>query len=471
MPPKKKDELKQIVPVYNADKAAPLFWKYQQYSLEDRQLFDAFFLNFQKELQIKMTDNIYTNMEFLSQSIGSKIHPLFKQVSQDEQMEAKTLKQIDLEEQKKQQEADDIAKTSKNVKNQVQPQADPKNQKKDDQKGNAATAGKEDPKKGTKKDENIQQGAKDPKKATQLELLESEEEIKQEMLPYLLISTQRIDYLTMKMIIFQLPFTNISTIKLHNNMFDDETLELLISYFNSDVSQKIKKLFFEWNNLISSQKRTLFFQTVSKSIYIDNLILRCNSLQDEITSVISQQLIPSTTTPSSNIKFLDLYDNQIRIEGFQQLGKMIYKNKSLTTLGLCKNGISNVSQIEQILISIGKYPMSEEQYQAYRNSEKERDQIIERNKKLKGKKLLEAEPVPELEAIEQITENKWAITRNNTLSMLNLSLNQLNDESIERFESFLQVVHDNFQVILSFNSFEQRAKERLKKKFNKKIAL
>ncbi|KAL4449653.1 hypothetical protein ABPG74_007476 [Tetrahymena malaccensis] len=470
MPPKKKDELKQIVPVYNADKVAPLFWKYQQYSLEDRQLFDAFFLNFQKELSIKMNDNIYANMEFLCQSIGSKIHPLFKQVTLDEQMEAKTLKQIDLDDQKKKLEADEIAKSSKNVKNQVQPQVDPKNQKKDDQKGNAAT-GKEDQKKGTKKDENIQQGAKDPKKATELELPESEEEIKQEMLPYLLISGQRIDYLTMKMIIFQLPFTNISTLKLHNNMLDDETIELLISFFNSEASQKIKKLFFEWNNLLSSQKRTLFFQTVSKSIYIDNLILRCNSLQDEMTSVISQQLVPSTTTPSSNIKFLDLYDNQIGIEGFQQLGKMIYKNKSLTTLGLCKNGISNVSQIEQILISIGKYPMSEEQYQAYRNSEKERDQIIERNKKLKGKKLLEAEPVPELEAIEQITENKWAITRNSTLSMLNLSLNQLTDESVERFESFLQVVHDNFQVILSFNSFDQRAKERLKKKFNKKIAL
>jgi len=80
-------------------------------------------------------------------------------------------------------------------------------------------------------------------------------------------------------------------------------------YISPLDSSKIKKLFFEWNNLSSSvEKRQSLFENLAKSVNVENLILRCNSLRGDITTVISSSL-------SASIKFLDLYDNQITNEG------------------------------------------------------------------------------------------------------------------------------------------------------------
>jgi len=80
-------------------------------------------------------------------------------------------------------------------------------------------------------------------------------------------------------------------------------------YISPLDSSKIKKLFFEWNNLSSSvEKRQSLFENLAKSVNVENLILRCNSLRGDITAVISSSL-------SASIKFLDLYDNQITNEG------------------------------------------------------------------------------------------------------------------------------------------------------------
>lgn len=55
------------------------------------------------------------------------------------------------------------------------------------------------------------------------------------------------------------------------------------------------------------------------------------------------------------------------ILGYEALGAMLFKNRTLQTLGLAKNGIEKISSLENILLSIGKFPLSEEQYISYRN--------------------------------------------------------------------------------------------------------
>lgn len=88
MPPKKKEEFKrkstfiqdnasnvfhnqiEFVPIYSDEKPAKLFWEYEQFSAEDRSAFDAYFINFQKEIAVKMTDSLNANMEFLALTIG-----------------------------------------------------------------------------------------------------------------------------------------------------------------------------------------------------------------------------------------------------------------------------------------------------------------------------------------------------------------------------------------------------------------
>jgi len=40
--------------------------------------------------------------------------------------------------------------------------------------------------------------------------------------------------------------------------------------------------------------------------------------------------------------------------------------------------------------------------------------------------------------------SEWVYSRNNSLTMLNLSLNSLGEDSVERLEQFLPVTHDTF---------------------------
>lgn len=61
--------------------------------------------------------------------------------------------------------------------------------------------------------------------------------------------------------------------------------------------------------------------------------------------------------------------------------------------------------------------------------------------------------------------------RNNTLNILNLSLNELDEASVERLEAFLNVSHETFSLILPYNKFEVKTKDILKKRFAKKIAM
>lgn len=66
-------------------------------------------------------------------------------------------------------------------------------------------------------------------------------------------------------------------------------------------------------------------------------------------------------------------------------------------LGLARNGISSFDDISGITQNVGRFILSEEELEEYRVKEKERDAIIERNKKVKKKGTEEV--VPFLEPI------------------------------------------------------------------------
>ncbi|EGR32927.1 leucine rich repeat protein [Ichthyophthirius multifiliis] len=357
MPPKKKEEYKQIIPLYQQD-TQTIFWKFKKFSSEECQNIDSFFTNYTKEINVKMTENIYDNMQFLSKSIGNQLHPLF--------IKNKTNQQENLSQQQTQLEKE---------KDQTQK---------------------------TLKKEEIQKQMQQP--TQNLELINFQEELP----PYFQICNVKIDYETMKMFLVSIQSTNIITLKFSNNDFDEETLRLLIQFLNSE--NKIKRLFFEWNSIENLNYRKEFFENIGKLNKIENLILRCNNLKGELTQVIAQSI---ENNEQSSLKFIDLYDNQIDDLGFISLGNLIFKNRSLEVIGLAKNNITNVNQLEKIFYSIGMHPLTEQEYIEYRNKEQERDQIIERNKKLKGKKIADAEKVPILEPIQQISDNSIKIFQQN----------------------------------------------------------
>ena len=55
------------------------------------------------------------------------------------------------------------------------------------------------------------------------------------------------------------------------------------------------------------------------------------------------------------------------------------------------------------------------------------------------------------------------------LSILNLSLNKLEDSSKEMIERLANNTKDGFYLILQYNKFDEKTRERFKKVFKKKI--
>lgn len=52
-------------------------------------------------------------------------------------------------------------------------------------------------------------------------------------------------------------------------------------------------------------------------------------------------------------------------------------------MGLSKNAFNNDECMKKLLGSIGEVPLSEEEFEKHKLKEKERDEVVERNKKRK----------------------------------------------------------------------------------------
>ena len=57
------------------------------------------------------------------------------------------------------------------------------------------------------------------------------------------------------------------------------------------------------------------------------------------------------------------------------------------------------------------------------------------------------------------------------MQLINLSVNNIDDESKDSIEKFMLQANEKFSLILTNNKFTDKFKEKLKKKLNKKIHL
>lgn len=74
---------------------------------------------------------------------------------------------------------------------------------------------------------------------------------------------------------------------------------------------------------------------------------------------------------------------------------MLQGNASMEFLGLARNGIQSFDELVGITQNIGKFLLSNEEYEEYKMKEKERDAVVDRNKKVKKKGTEELVPVLE----------------------------------------------------------------------------
>lgn len=96
---------------------------------------------------------------------------------------------------------------------------------------------------------------------------------------------------------------------------------------------------------------------------------------------------------------------------------------------------------------------------------KERDAIVEKNKKLKQNKKPE-EPVPLIDDIEQQEDGSWVIVKNGQLRHLNLCMNPIDDESAEEIADLLKRTPAEFSITLSGTQISKSVVEKIWKQLN-----
>lgn len=300
-----------------------------------------------------------------------------------------------------------------------------------------------------------------------------------------------IDINTMKMLFHVIPTSKIITLKLSSNLLEFANFEFLI---NSILNRpnNIFNFIYEWNSefkfegklysinknhsnyvkpieetsttpkSISKETNQEIREVISKyeeylvnlstSPKIEALCLRGNFLGDENAKIFFENM-----KTNSNLKVLNLFKNNLTSECIPVFCEMLNENKKLEEINLGGNSFTNEDLIA-IKNCIGKIQLSPDEIESYLRRQKERDAIIEKNKKQKAAKKPE-DPVPSIEEVVQEGE-LFFIMKNTKLKTLNIMQNNFTEEC---FETVIQILELNPDLLLTIDNriFSKNLRDKL----------
>ncbi|KAL4482271.1 hypothetical protein ABPG72_018052 [Tetrahymena utriculariae] len=278
-------------------------------------------------------------------------------------------------------------------------------------------------------------------------------------LKFFILNSQKLDYVTIKMLNIAIFGAKIKVLRINNNVFDTDTLNELIKLLQTN---KIVKLFFDWNDIEACQNKEYFYEVLfSKCVDLELVTLRNQKIDDKMLSKICRTILENNST--LKVKVLDFFQNQITNASLESLFNLISSYTKISYLGL---GANHLSQLTPLINKIGKKVLSAEELQEYRKKEQERDAIIQKNLKQKGKA---QEDVPVLDVVRDIGQDKFAYFYNEQLQHLNLIQNNYSEQDKDLLEQFLTNALEGFTLSISAYHIEKKTVDRFKKKFGQKI--
>ena len=332
-----------------------------------------------------------------------------------------------------------------------------------------------------------------------------------------------VDINTLRIMFCLLPFTKIITLKFSKVSFEFINLEYLINNILSKPNNVIN-IFIEWNSDIRNDGRIIKNPEINYERDLglgvqntDNLLDDFNNNTDNIESINNQIL--SNNINNSNVseillkskailcklsshtkldslclrgdfigdtaaaiifenlknnqclRVLNLFKNSLSSKSSTGIGSMLEINRKLEELNLGGNLFNN-DDFKIITEQIGKKELNEEEIDSYNKKLKEKNEIIEKNKKQKAAKKPEL-PVPFVPEIEIMGE-RYFITKNNVLKTLNLMQNPLINKGIynDIFKSLEKT--EEVLTILDMKIFDKNEKDKLsdpKNKYTSKVYL
>jgi hypothetical protein len=288
-----------------------------------------------------------------------------------------------------------------------------------------------------------------------------------------------VDVNTLKILFALLPNTRVVTLKFSNNEFDQNNLDFLINSLLNKPNN-IYNFIYEWNskvkidnvnyeigkdysqeimnNLVKTQQLLGKLTTSSR---IEALCLRGNYFGDDTANYLFENL-----KNNQFLRVLNLYKNNLTSKCINEFNSMIEMNKKLEEINLGANHFKN-NDLNAMKDGVGKFPMAQDHIEIYHKKIKERDAVIEKNKKLKAQKKPE-EPLPNVEEITLIGDTYYTV-KNTTLKSLNLMQNNFTETC---FEDVINILDSNADFMLTIDGkiFSKTDKEKLTDPFGKYVS-
>ena len=271
-----------------------------------------------------------------------------------------------------------------------------------------------------------------------------------------------LDINTIKIFFHLLPTTKITSIKLSNNNFNLKNLECFIKNL-IEKENNINSISYEWNSdiiiddikysykdisIIEDEK---LLQDIKKSQnLLINLVthvpsklevvcLRGNFLGDEFAKKIFEEMKKEENT----IRVLNLFKNNLTDECIKTFSEMILVNRNLEEINFGNNLLTDEA-LELIVKNYGIFKLNNDEVEEYKKLEKERQDIIKQNAKLKAAKKPEVE-VPYLDELKEI-EGEFYKVKNDCLKVFNLIQNKFTEKS---FDNIVKILKGNSNTVMT----------------------
>ena len=306
--------------------------------------------------------------------------------------------------------------------------------------------------------------------------------------PMLSFNNVLVDINTIKIIFYLFPSSKITTLKFSQNNFNLKTLECLVTYLLTKPNN-IYNLTYEWNDKISIEGKLYSYKDILTGVINQKehekefLILKKS--QDILTNLITKvpnrlealclrgDLIGDETAIKifnglknelNYLRILNLFKNELTDNCIKVLGETLLVNRRLEEINLGNNHLTDLS-MNILKTNYGKFEMNETDLEEYKKAEKERQDIIKQNTKLKASKKPELE-VPFLDEMRNIDGINYRI-KNDVLKLFSLSQNNFTEKSFEDLIGILDRLNDAM-ITVDYKTYTEEQRNILNDKNNPK---
>jgi hypothetical protein len=273
-----------------------------------------------------------------------------------------------------------------------------------------------------------------------------------------------VDINTLMILFTVLPNSRVVTLKFSCNNLDVNNLEYLINAVLHKPNN-IYNFVFEWNSKLIVDGGYYEVSELNEEYHLDERVLKeVNKAHVNLCNLALSQKLEALCLRGNNLgdksgitlfenlksnnvlKVLNLYKNNLTSKCINALISMLENNKKLEDINLGGNYFfdSDFAKIKNIL---GGSPVTNEQLEAYNKKIKERDLIIEKNKKLKLQKKNE-EVVPVIDEFILVGDVYYSI-KNKYLRNLNIIKNSFTRSC---YEDLLFILDMNANLFITMDS-------------------